>query len=156
MDKTNIFGEDRIAQYILAYQQLLEEKGYIEANLDNGSAPGTTAKNIEEAFHTILRDAGAHPEGADIVVQTFGRFGPEKKPIGFDFQFRFDPRTETIDLKGMEVYGNDFSATVINRLNSSIPSLQQMLEIIRERKSAVVYSRKQQPKQAGRKGQGLS
>lgn len=145
MMKEEKMDNSRLNEYIRSYQELLQEKGYTESSLNSGAPPGTVAANIEKGLRAVIELSEGEEEGLGVMVQTFGRFGPNNEIIKFDFAFAYNRKSDTITLELMNVGDDTIETTCVPKLAGSIPDLQTAVVLFKEERVKLLLRQIKQP-----------
>ncbi|NLR68516.1 hypothetical protein HGH92_29700 [Chitinophaga varians] len=127
--------QERLMEYIKAYQELLAEKHYDDATLGNGHPADATKMNLQKGFLEFLSEGKADQDGL-LVLQTFGKIGPSKERVGIAFEFHHNGNLGTIDLKQMKIDNDHGEIVIVPHSNSAIPDLHEAYTLLKENEKA--------------------
>jgi len=112
---------------IKTFQQLLEERGYTEKNLNNGEPPGRLASTLREGFEACVALMKKEDNGG-VIIQAHAKAPYDNEIIALEFHFNYSGATGKFEYDHMEADKGRLHMHVTSILDSAMPELKELCQ----------------------------
>lgn len=111
---------------------LLKEKGYEEKSINSPDKEGWLFTQLRRNFSDALHQSWLEGEPVAFQIATTGFFNNDKDIVHFRFDYEFNPESNSLSLKEMELVAGPMRRKITIQSSQDIPHSSQALVLIGE------------------------